>query len=124
MTRDWMAMKLLRKNGDGLWGRGPAEGGKTRRASIILAPICLAMIVLSGCAAQRLRVDYKGYESMYAESSNRQLLLNLARLNQHHPTYFFKLGPISTTYRIQGTATASGSQVAGLYTNILNKNVT
>lgn len=89
-----------------------------------LAILMLALSSLSGCAASRLRMDYKGYENSYAESSNRQLLLNLARLNQHHPTYFFKLGPISTTYRIQGTLSATGSQVAGLYTNPLNKTIT
>ncbi len=50
--------------------------------------------------------------------------MNLARLNQHHPTYFFKLGTISTTYKIQGTLAANGTQVAGLYSNPLNKTIT
>lgn len=57
------------------------------------------IVFLSGCAAARLKGDFRGYESAYAESSNRQLLLNLARLEQHHPTFFFKLGQISTGYK-------------------------
>jgi hypothetical protein len=96
---------------------------QTSRAAAILAALCLLVCFISGCAATRLRVDYKGYENVYAESSNRQLLLNLARLNQHHPTYFFKLGPISTYYKMQGTLAGNASQVNGLYTNPLNKTI-
>lgn len=58
-----------------------------------------ALVSLSGCAAARLKGDFRGYESAYAESANRQMLLNLARLEQHHPTYFLKLGQISTGYK-------------------------
>ena len=90
----------------------------------MLAVLVLGMSFLSGCGAERLRVDYRGYEASYAESSNRQLLLNLARLNQHHPTYFFKFGPISTQYRLQGTLSGTASQISGLYTNPLNKTIT
>ncbi len=90
----------------------------------MLAILTLVTSFLSGCAAKRLRIDYRGYENSYAESSNRQLLLNLARLNQHHPTYFFKLGPISTAYRIQGTLSATGQQVAGAYANPLAQSIT
>jgi hypothetical protein len=37
------------------------------------------------------------------------MLLNLARLNQHHPTYFFKIGQISTSYRMQANVTGNGT---------------
>ena len=67
------------------------------------------MLMLSGCAARALRTDYKSYENSYAESSNRQMLLNLARLSEHHPTFFFKMGQITTGYRYQATLTGNGT---------------
>src|SRR5277367_3966262 len=100
--------------------RGATNGRKSPVKRMLFVPVSVALLVLSGCAAKRLRLDYSGYENSYAESSNHQLLLNLARLNQHHPTYFFKLGPISTTYRMQGTLAGNASQAAGLYNNPLN----
>jgi hypothetical protein len=82
---------------------------RTRGAAVILASLVSAIPFLSGCGATRLRADFKGYENAYAESSNHQMLLNLARLNQHHPTYFFKMGQISTQYRIQFGANGNGT---------------
>jgi hypothetical protein len=74
-----------------------------------LALLCLLTMLLSGCAARALRTDYKDYENSYAESSNRQMLLNLARLSEHHPTYFFKMGQITTNYRYQATLSGNGT---------------
>jgi hypothetical protein len=74
-----------------------------------LALLCLSITFLSGCAARALRTDYKSYENSYAESSNRQMLLNLARLSEHHPTYFFKMGQITTNYRYQATINGNGT---------------
>jgi hypothetical protein len=71
----------------------------------------IAAMVFSGCAVRRLRSDYVGFEGAYAETSNRELLLNLARLNQHDPTYFFKLGQIATTYRMSAGLSGTGSYV-------------
>src|ERR1700684_93107 len=80
-----------------------ASRGKTTIAAGMLAVLCIAILFLAGCAARALQGDYKGYVTAYAESSNRQMLLNLARLSEHHPTYFFKLGQITTNYRYQAT---------------------
>jgi hypothetical protein len=66
----------------------------------LLFIVAIFCVLMSGCAAARLKADYRSYERSYAEGSNRQMLLNLARLDQHHPTYFFKLGQISTSYRM------------------------
>jgi hypothetical protein len=74
-----------------------------------VALLCLLPIFLAGCAARALRTDYKDYENSYAESSNRQMLLNLARLSEHHPTYFFKMGQITTNYRYQATINGNGT---------------
>jgi hypothetical protein len=81
----------------------------TPATSGFLALVCASILMLSGCAAKSLRVDYKKYEDAYAQSSNRQMLLNLARLNQHHPTYFFKMGQISTQYRMQAAINGNGT---------------
>ena len=81
----------------------------TWATSGFLALVCASILMFSGCAAKNLRVDYKQYEDAYARSSNRQMLLNLARLNQHHPTYFFKMGQISSQYRMQASVNGNGT---------------
>lgn len=80
------------------------------RSALVLTVGC-ALSGLYGCAATRLRTDYGGYENAYANSSNREMLLNLARLNQHDPTFFFKMGQITTTYRMTASVNGNGSKV-------------
>jgi hypothetical protein len=75
---------------------------------------------LSGCAAARLRTDFAGYENAYADSSNREMLLNLARLSNHDPTFFFKLGQITTQYKMAAALGGNGSQVIQGTTNGTN----
>jgi hypothetical protein len=76
----------------------------TLRISILAsrhAPFFFAFAVallLSGCGSARYRADYNGFNDAYADSSNRQMLLNLARLDQHDPTYFLQFGQISVQY--------------------------
>ncbi len=82
---------------------------KTPAVFASLALLCLLPIFLGGCPPRALRTDYKDYENSYAESSNRQMLLNLARLSEHHPTYFFKMGQITTNYRYQATINGNGT---------------
>jgi hypothetical protein len=65
---------------------------------------------VGGCsAAGRLKVDYTNYEDIYALTSNREMLLNLARLDQHDPTYFFKLGQIATSYQMSAGLSGTGN---------------
>ncbi len=71
----------------------------------------LILLGLSGCAATRMKTDFAGYEGAYAESSNREMLLNLARLSNHDPTFFFKLGQITTQYKMAAAISGNGSQV-------------
>lgn len=89
--------------------RGAYSRRITPAACATLALLCLSITFLSGCAARALRTDYKSYENSYAESSNRQMLLNLARLSEHHPTYFFKMGQITTNYRYQASINGNGT---------------
>jgi hypothetical protein len=84
---------------------------KSRLRYVWFSVTSCVLLGLSGCAASHLRSDYNGYESAFAETSNREVLLNLARLDQHDPTYFFKLGQIGTTYRMQAALTGTGSYV-------------
>jgi hypothetical protein len=69
----------------------------------------LSSVILCGCAPRRLTVDFAGFERAYAETSNRELLLNLARLQNHEPTYFFKLGQVTSQYRMQATITGNAA---------------
>jgi hypothetical protein len=55
-----------------------------------------------------VRADFKNYENAYAATSNRELLLNLARLENRDPTYVFKLGQITSSYRMQTSLTGTG----------------
>ena len=78
-------------------------------------PIALIALFASlgttGCGPRRVRVDYTHYENSYAVTSNHEELLNLARLDQHDPTYFFKLGQISSSYRMQAGLSGFGQYV-------------
>ena len=55
---------------------------------------------LSGCATKRLKIDFTGFEKAYAQTSNQEMLLNLARLENRDPTYFFKIGQITSAYKM------------------------
>jgi hypothetical protein len=86
----------------------PRSNGSTRPLRALLSIVSTAVLVLCGCGPKRVRADFKNYESAYAETSNRELLLNLARLENRDPTYFFKMGQITSSYRMQGNLTATG----------------
>ena len=85
-----------------------SKSSSCARCALLFAA-AYAVLGLSGCAATRLKADFAGYEGAFAETSNRQMLLNLARLNQHDPTFFFKLGQIGTSYRMVAGISGNGS---------------
>jgi hypothetical protein len=78
-----------------------------RLIAVIL--VTAASLGLAGCGPRRVRADFTAYENSYAVTSNREELLNLVRLEQHDPTYFFKLGQISSSYRMEAALTGTGS---------------
>lgn len=87
--------------------QSPSLSGLMRRSMTVLA--ALALLPVNGCLGHHyVRTDFKSYESAYADTSNREMLLNLARLENRSPTYFFKLGQITSTYRMQGSLTTNG----------------
>jgi hypothetical protein len=68
-----------------------------------------ATLLLAGCGPKRVRADFTHYENSYAVTSNQEMLINLARLEQHDPTYFFKLGQINSSYRMEAAITGAGN---------------
>ena len=66
-----------------------------------------AALLLAGCGHMRYQGDSNGFNAAYADASNRQMLLNLARLDQHDPTYFLQFGQISVSY--QFTSSLAGT---------------
>jgi hypothetical protein len=83
----------------------------SRRSASALLIVGVAVQLLSGCAARRMKSDFSGFERAFAETSNREVLLNLARLQNRDPTYFFKLGQITSSYRMQASLNGSGNYV-------------
>jgi hypothetical protein len=87
--------------------RSPSFRGAARRSASVLA--CLALLPVNGCLGHHyVKTDFKSYENAFAETSNRELLLNLARLENRDPAYFFKMGQITSSYRMQGSLTTNG----------------
>ena len=64
-------------------------------------------LLFVGCAGPALRTSFNDYAGVYAEVSNRQMLLNLARLSNSHPAYFLQMGGINTTYQFVASAGAN-----------------
>jgi hypothetical protein len=64
----------------------------------------------------RYQGDSNGFNNAYADASNRQMLLNLARLDQHDPTYFLQFGQISVSYQFTSSlaGTANNTVPSGL----------
>jgi hypothetical protein len=75
----------------------------------LLFPLVIGVMLLSGCGAARYRADYNGFNAAYADSSNHQMLLNLARLDHHDPTYFLQFGQISVQYQVTSSANVVGN---------------
>lgn len=92
---------------------GLLSPARLRGTRLRLLLICLLLRSLCGCAVKRLKTDFVGFERVYAETSNREVLLNLARLQNRDPTYFFKIGQITSAYRMQTSLTGTGSYAVG-----------
>ena len=80
---------------------GPMILANRQAGRILLASLCVVLpLGISGCATKRLKVDFTGFEKAYAQTSNQEMLLNLARLENRDPTYFFKIGQITSAYKM------------------------
>ena len=67
----------------------------------------------TGCLGPKaMEVSLIKYSNMYAEASNEQMLLNLARRANGHPAYFMQLGSINSVYSFSANAAGSVSENA------------
>jgi len=60
------------------------------------------LFLLAGCVTGPLTQSFKDYSWDYADTQNKQMLLNLARLSDREPIYFFQLAQISASYTFSG----------------------
>lgn len=72
-----------------------------------------ALVLLTGCIGptSALQNGYVDFDRAYADASNKQLLLNLARLANDDPVQFIQLGSFSAQYQYTYGGTASASYV-------------
>ncbi len=78
-----------------------------RRRSILRCALTVVAptIWLVSCASPiALKNDFTDYPVAFAESSNKQLLMNLARLSNDNPAYFVQLGNISSQHQFTAGA--------------------
>lgn len=71
-------------------------------------------MALTGCGTMALKHSFNDYSEVYAEIQNRQMLLNLARLRERQPIYFFQLAQISAGYTFTGTLSLGDIKSVGL----------
>src|SRR5687768_7296254 len=64
---------------------------------------------LAGCGGVALNHSFNDYSDIYANITDRQLLLNLARVSNSHPPHFLQLGLINTTFSFGSSATVNAS---------------
>ncbi|HTB85764.1 MAG TPA: hypothetical protein VK742_19125 [Candidatus Sulfotelmatobacter sp.] len=69
-------------------------------ATWALILLTAGVAVLTGCANRMLQSDFTNYSAIYGDESNKQLLLNLARLQNDDPVYYIQLGSISSQYQL------------------------
>jgi hypothetical protein len=73
-----------------------------------------ALVLASGCGTIALKQSFDNYSDTYAETQNRQMLENLARLSNREPIYFFQLAQISAGYTFTETASIGDTHERGL----------
>ena len=76
------------------------------------AVVSVAAFVLTGCGGAVLKHDYEDFAASYADSSNGQMLMNLARRDQGHPPYFLQLASISSSHQHSASLATAASHSA------------
>jgi hypothetical protein len=82
-------------------------------SSLVNFTFALAALFLAGCGGPALKTSFNDYTAAYADVSNRQMLLNLARLSNRHPSYFLQMGGISATFQFAASAGAQAGASRG-----------
>jgi hypothetical protein len=79
---------------------------------------CCALLVLAGCfSSGYLKNDFSAYSREYGDSSNHQLLLNVARLSRDEPPYFVQLGQINQQHMTSGSLGESTTNSSATHPN-------
>lgn len=93
-------------------------GGRAALTSLVV--LLTALGGLAGCSSPAaVRSGYLDHAGAYAQMGNQQLLLNLARIRNGHPTYFLQMGAITTTYSLSRGVNLSREGTAGAVTGLL-----
>ena len=82
----------------------------TSHPGLVRLSLLVSVFFLAGCGSARYSADYNGFNASYADSANHQMLLNLARLDQHDPTYFLQFGQISVQYQLSSSLNVVGNE--------------
>ena len=72
------------------------ENPKEGLSSVKLTTTALCILALSGCISPQMKTSMDDYGQVFSDASNRQLLLNLARMDQgqRHLGAFLPLQPL------------------------------
>lgn len=81
----------------------------------LLTAACLALTACGG--GKLLTNDYEDFAASYANSSNAQMLKNLARRYSGHPPYFLQLAAINSSHQHSATAISGFSRTSGRSNN-------
>ena len=77
----------------------------------LLASLVAAGLFAAGCQGPAtIRRVFVDYSQAYADVSNQQMLLNLARRANAHPIYFLQMGSINSTFQFQANAVGNAGQ--------------
>ena len=91
----------------------PMNLQRTAVVRVVATILALSGLLMTGCAPITYRAAFNDYSEVYADSQNHQMLLNLARLSQHSPPYFFQSGNIQANYTFSGSFVAQAQQSQG-----------
>src|SRR4051812_36771692 len=76
---------------------------KSLHRSLLL--LSFVLLTVLGCQGPRaMKSEFIDYSHVYADTSNQQMLLNLARRANGHPAYFMQMGSINATFQFGASA--------------------
>jgi hypothetical protein len=80
-----------------------SSGHHPKSSLVKLSATIFGLLAFSGCISPQMKSSMGDYGDVYSEANNRQLLMNLARMDQGHPPYFFQMGQVSAVYSVSGS---------------------
>lgn len=68
-----------------------------------LSAVFLAVVLISGCGGVALKESFDNISQTYADLSNEQMLMNLARRANSHSTYFMQMSSVNSSFSFGAT---------------------